>query len=124
MSAILRQILADPGLAERDCDPANWPESLRREYGDDNGKASAAAHREAVVHHLRTLRQTLDEFAPDVVLIWGDDQYENFREDVIPPFFIRAYDKAEVTPWEQLERFGLGTNVWGEPADTVFHFPV
>jgi len=26
----------------------------------------------------------LDEFAPDVVVVWGDDQYENFREEGHP----------------------------------------
>ena len=25
--------------------------------------------------------------------MWGDDQYENFREDIIPPYCISAYDK-------------------------------
>jgi hypothetical protein len=124
MTAILRQVLADPGLPEEDRDPANWPEPLRREYGNDNGKAAAAAHREALVRHLRRARQALDEFAPDGVVIWGDDQYENFKEDIIPPFCILAYDQAEVAPWDQLERFGLGSNVWGEEPDKVFRFAV
>ena len=32
------------------------------------------------------MREELDAFNPDIVLVWGDDQYENFREDVIPAF--------------------------------------
>lgn len=100
MTGILRQVLADPGLPERERDPANWPESLRREYGADQGKSAAAAHRAALVANLRRLRRTLDDFAPDLVVIWGDDQYENFKEDIIPAFCILAYDNAEVQPRE------------------------
>ena len=33
----------------------------------------------------------LDEFAPDLVIVFGDDQYENFHEDLIPPFAVLAY---------------------------------
>ena len=33
----------------------------------------------------RKVRAALDEFAPDFIVTWGDDQYENFREQIIPP---------------------------------------
>jgi hypothetical protein len=59
----------------------------------------------------------LDEFRPDVVIIWGDDQHENFTEDVIPPFCVLAYDQIEARPWQ---RPGAAPNVWNEPADTTF----
>jgi hypothetical protein len=124
MTGILRQVLADPGLPERDRDPANWPEALRREYGDDQGKAAAAAHREALLVNLRKVRQALDEFAPDLVVIWGDDQYENFKEDIIPPFCILAFDSVEAKPWARPSALGLGNNVWGESAETTFRFAV
>ena len=35
-------------------------------------------------------RAALDAFNPDFVLMWGDDQYENFREDIIPAYCISA----------------------------------
>src|SRR5919198_440599 len=124
MTGILRQVLADPGLPEHDRDPANWPQALRSEFGDDDGKSAAAAHREALVRNLRSVRQALDEFKPDVVLIWGDDQYENFKEDIIPPFCILAFDEVEVKPWARISRAGLGSNVWGEDADTTFRLRV
>jgi len=44
------------------------------------------------------------------VLIWGDDQYENFREDIIPPYCISAYDKFAFSPPVD--------NVWGESEKT------
>ena len=95
MAGILRTVLKDPGLPERYRDPASWPEAMRREYGDDGGTASAAAHRESLVNHFRHARKLLDDFQPDVVVIWGDDQHENFTEDVIPPFCVQAYDQVE-----------------------------
>ena len=33
-------------------------------------------------------------------MIWGDDQYENFKEDIIPPFCLMAYEAFEIKPWE------------------------
>lgn len=116
MAGILRGILQDPGLPEHLRDPANWPEPLRREYGDDGGKAAAAVHRAALVRYFRRARQLLDEFRPDVVIIWGDDQYENFKEDIIPPFCVLAYDEVEARPWQRAR----GPNVWGEGPDTTF----
>ena len=46
----------------------------------------------------------LDDFRPDVVVIWGDDQHENFTEDVIPPFCVLAYDQVEARPWQRARR--------------------
>ncbi|MGH7039446.1 MAG: hypothetical protein ACREE1_15050, partial [Stellaceae bacterium] len=84
MGRILKRVLADPALPERYRDPSGWPEPMRREYGNDEGLAAAGRHRAALVNGFRNARRLLDEFAPDLVVIWGDDQYENFREDVIP----------------------------------------
>jgi hypothetical protein len=120
MAGILRRVLQDPGLPERYRDPANWPEAMRREYGNDGGTASAAGHRESLLRHFRHARKILDDFRPEVVVIWGDDQHENFTEDIIPPFCVLAYDQIEARPWQ---RSGAPPNVWGEPADTTFRIP-
>jgi hypothetical protein len=115
MAGILRGILNDPGLPDTYRDPANWPEPLRREYGDDGGASAAAAHRARLVHHFRRARQVLDDFRPDVVIVWGDDQYENFKEDIIPPFCVLAYDEVEARPFQHAR----GPNIWGEGPDTT-----
>ena len=104
MAGILRRVLQDPGLPERYRDPGNWPEAMRREYGDDGGTASAAGHRESLLRHFRHARKILDEFRPDVVVIWGDDQHENFTDDIIPPFCVLAYDQIEARPWQRAGR--------------------
>jgi len=116
MARVLRSVLEDPGLPARCRDPKNWPAPMRDEYGTDGGAASAAAHREALVGHFRKLRTILDEFRPDVVIVWGDDQYENFKEDIIPPFCVLAYNEIEARHRAHDAR----SNVWGEGPDTVF----
>jgi hypothetical protein len=90
---------------------------MRREWDDDEGARAGAAHRAAIVAELRQARQALDEFAPDFLLVWGDDQYENFREDIVPPFCILAYDSVECQPWAEHSAVG---NVWNEPSDQTF----
>ena len=118
MGRILKRVLDDPALPEKYRSPAGWPAPMREEYGDDHGLAAARRHREALLAGFRNARRVLDEFNPDLVVIWGDDQYENFREDVIPPFCLLAYDKMAPKPWE----YYRGPNVWGEPNDKTFEY--
>lgn len=70
--------------------PDGWPEGMRQEWGDDEGTTSAAAHRAALVGWMDRTRAALDAFRPDFVLLWGDDQYENFHEDIVPPYCVAA----------------------------------
>jgi hypothetical protein len=116
MAHILRRVLKDPDLPERYRTPEGWPPPMRRDWGTDEGLAAARQHRQALIKGFRQARRQLDAFGPDLVLIWGDDQYENFREDVIPPFCVMAYDSIEHRPWTE-ER---SPNVWDEPKDTTF----
>jgi hypothetical protein len=100
MRGILKRVLQDPGLPEQYRRPEGWPEPMRQEYGSDEGLGAARRHREALVAQFRKARQLLHDFAPDVVVIWGDDQYKNFKEDIVPPFCVLAYESFETRPWE------------------------
>ena len=82
---------------------------MRAEWGNDEGTSSAARHRATLVGWLGRTRAALDAFKPDFVLIWGDDQYENFKEDVVPPYCISAYDRFKFA--------SPPGNVWGERQD-------
>ena len=115
MADTLTRVLEDPGLDPTLKDPGAWPAALRNEYLEDRGLAAAIRHRERAVAGFRRVREAIDEFAPDAIVIWGDDQYENFREDVIPPYSVLAYDRVVSYPFQKLQRFG--PNVWGEPED-------
>ena len=101
--------------------PENWPAPMRAEWGDDAGYASALHHRERLAAGFRRVRAELDAFNPDVVLVWGDDQYENFREDIIPAFCILAYDGFECYPFAAPDG-GTRPNVWDEPAGQAFRY--
>ena len=64
------------------------------ELGNDGGKSSARRYGARMADDFRAIRKALDDFNPDLVLIWGDDQYENFREDIIPAFCVLGLRRA------------------------------
>ncbi len=103
----------------------NWPKGMQEEYGPDgrDGLAAAAAHRQRLVEGFRRVREEIEAFNPDFVLIWGDDQYENFHEDLVPPFSIYICPQFETQPYTKRRFRPDGTeafNVWGEDIDHVF----
>lgn len=128
MAAILKGRMEDPDVPAEAKDPANWPQLMQEEWGDDEGTAGGARHREDMLRGIRKARAALDEFKPDIVVIWGDDQYENFKETIIPPFCVHAYEDMTLKPWahatesamfDDEDEWGGGhSNVWGEPNDT------
>jgi Catalytic LigB subunit of aromatic ring-opening dioxygenase len=118
MAGLLRWTLADPDIPAVAKDPAGWPEAMQQEWADDQGRAAAAAHRAALVADLARVRTALDAFRPDLVVVWGDDQYENFREEVVPPFCVLAYGDLEVPAFGYLNDRG-NPNAWGLPDDTT-----
>ncbi len=117
----LTRILKSDTLPADLKNPANWPEPMRIEYGEDEGLASSRIHRQRLVDGFRRQRAELDAFNPDFVVIWGDDQYENFKEDIIPPFCVLAYDDIECQPMKNRDG-SPKDNVWGEAADTTFNY--
>jgi hypothetical protein len=119
MGGLLRWTLTDPDIPAGRKDPADWPPLMRQEWGEDQGVGAAAAHRAELREGLARCRKELDEFAPDYLVVWGDDQYENFREEVVPPFCVLAYGDTEVEPFELMNKRG-SPNAWGRPDDMTF----
>jgi hypothetical protein len=115
MAFILKRMLQNPKLPAALRDPANWPQAMRAEWGHDEGVSSAARHRQRLVAAMMKTRAALDVFKPDFVVIWGDDQYENFKEDVIPPYCVNAYDSFKITVPQG--------NVWNEPGGELRELP-
>ena len=107
--------LGRPGVPEEMQDPANWPEPLRAEWGDDEG----LRHHSRLVAGFRKTREALDAFNPDVIIIWGDDQYENFHDDVVPPFCVYAEDEYEITPFNQRNHLNTTRNIYDADPDWV-----
>ena len=117
MAGLLDRTLNSDQVPEEMKDPARWPEPMRKEWADP--LAAAKEHRSRLVNGFRKCREALDAFDPDFVLIWGDDQYENFREDGVPSFCVFAVDSIESRPYARAGR--PSENVWGEPADHLVH---
>ena len=116
MTGRIKMLMADPLLPENLRTPEKWHPTMRAQWSTDEGAAHSDAHRNDLIHHFRKARAELDAFRPDFVLLWGDDQYENYREDCVPPFSILAYDSVEVQPWKGHR----GENWWDEPKDKTF----
>ncbi|ODU07603.1 MAG: extradiol ring-cleavage dioxygenase [Pseudonocardia sp. SCN 72-86] len=119
MAGLLRWTLTDPDIPDAAKDPASWPALMQKEWGDDGGVAAAGHHRAELRDGLARCRAALDDFGPDLVLVWGDDQYENFREEIVPPFCVLAYGDTEVEPFELMTNRG-SPNAWGRPDHMTF----
>jgi len=118
---LVRTLRQDKRVPEAMKDPNNWPAAMRQEYGDDQGLQSARRHRQRLVNGFRKIRAEIEAFQPDFILLWGDDQYENFREDIIPPFCVMAYDQMDCHPF-RLKDGSPRPNVWGEPPEQTFRY--
>ncbi|HEY7061780.1 MAG TPA: extradiol ring-cleavage dioxygenase [Chloroflexota bacterium] len=121
MAAFLRRTLESPRVPAERKRVESWPAAMQAEWGTDESTAAAARHRARLVDGFRRVRREIEAFAPDFILIWGDDQYENFREEIIPPFCVYVMDTLPCRPLKGIERWAKTTqNYWGEAPDTVF----
>jgi len=123
MADILRRHLVSERVPADRKDPRNWPARMLEEFGPhgENALAMAAQERERVIGAYRQVRREIDAFKPDVVLIWGDDQYENFHEDLVPAFCVYAGAEYQTQPFLRTGwAMGQPDNVWGEPRDKTF----
>ena len=118
MAGILHSTLRSARVPEAFKDPSSWPVAMRQEWEENRDAGAAREHRRRHREALAAVRAALDDFAPDFIVVWGDDQYENFREDGVPPFCVFALDEVQCRP-HQPRGFFDGTNVWGEPTDAV-----
>src|SRR5260370_775933 len=101
LTSVFKRTLTAPNVEPRYKDPANWPAELIAELGNDDGLSAANRCGERFGNDFRAIRKILDDFNPDLVLVWGDDQYENFQEDIVPAFCLLGYDPdVEIKPWQ------------------------
>ena len=118
LAFILKNALKQDAVPAHWKSPENWPEAMQREWSDL--EAAEASHRARLIEGFRRVRAALDEFKPDVVLVWGDDQYENFRETVVPAFCVYAFDEQPTVPFHP--RGDEVPNIWGESPE--FTMPI
>jgi 3-O-methylgallate 3,4-dioxygenase len=86
--------------------PDKWPELPTRIKGPFHPKPGIEAELtpEAMKAHagrcdaaIRSLREKLAQWAPDTVVIMGDDQHENILDDNMPPFTIFIAEEVDAT---------------------------
>ena len=120
MAGILKFFLEDDSIPSEERDPANWTPEMQAEWSDDAGETAAKEHRSRLLFGFDRCREVLDAFRPDAVVMWGDDQYENFKEDLIPPYAVLALPDRTIRPWATADTSSAmkdRINVWDEPRD-------
>lgn len=95
------------------------PGQLLEELGQDNGLSQDISDQKRVVESFQVLHDRLHEFDPDVLMIIGDDQAENFKQDNLPPFCIYTGSEVDGYPFQ---RQAARTNLWGLAPETRFAF--
>ena len=104
-------------------DPKRWPKPMQDEWDNDQGTAFAARHRAEYFSGLAEVRKALDAFAPDAVVIFGDDQYECFREDLVPAYCVFVMKEFVAKPYARARGIGGGSpNIWNDPPDAAFRY--
>jgi hypothetical protein len=101
-------------------DRSKWPREMLEEWSDDEGAAAAREHEQRLVAGYRELRERIDAFRPDLVVIWGDDQYENFRGECVPAFCVYLFDEITCRPYGGGRRpFQSTDSAYGMPLDAT-----
>ena len=120
LSRRIKICLSDAALPEHLRSIDNWPRPMREQWSIDEGMSHSNGHRAEMIEGFRMARRALDEFQPDFCVIWGDDQFENYRDDCVPAFSVLAYDAAEFRPWLHNQR---GINCWNEAREKTYTVP-
>jgi len=122
MNRFLMDTLRSKRVPDEAKDPRNWPAQMQQEWGNDQGATFAKQHRQQFAEGVRKLRAAIDDFRPEVVVIFGDDQYENFREDLIASFAVYIMPEFETLPFGSDLGREPKPNIWGEPLDKRFTY--
>ena len=71
------------------------PAQLLEELGQDNGLSQDRHDHEKIMESFQIMHDKLHEWNPDVVMIIGDDQAENFLQDNLPPFCLYTGEEVD-----------------------------
>ena len=112
-----------------------WPEIRRRIYGGvpnyeappkmveelgvDNGASRDKVNQQKIVDAFAVLREKLTAWKPDLVIVVGDDQVENFKRENLPTFCLYTGNEVDGYPFH---RPGGKINIWNEPQDKKYSF--
>jgi hypothetical protein len=97
-------------------DPTNWPRQMQEEWGDDQGVTTGKVAQEHEIDQFRKVRAALDEFNPDLIVIFYRDLAESFKNFAKPQYWIHGHDKVDL---KLFQIFGNRENYWEEDPDRV-----
>jgi catalytic LigB subunit of aromatic ring-opening dioxygenase len=95
------------------------PAELVAELGEDQGLGEDRRNQARIVEAFRVLHDRLHAWAPDVLMVIGDDQAENFQADNLPVFSL--YTGTEVAG-HPFHRPMAHVNLWNGAPETEFTF--
>ena len=95
------------------------PAQLLEELGQDNGLSQDQRDHKRVIESFQVLHDRLHEWNPDVLMIIGDDQAENFLQDNLPPFCLYTGATVDGYPFQ---RPAARVNLWNAEPETKFTF--
>ncbi len=93
----------------------NYPELLTRVKPDIDSELTPEVYRErydAIQSGLRGLREIIQEQSPDVLVVIGDDQLEQFQHNLMPMFCVYWGDSLRVGG---SSGHGHGSQTWNAP---------
>ena len=95
------------------------PPSMVKELADDEGLAHDKKNQKRIVDAFAILSEKLPAWKPDVVMVVGDDQAENFKRDNLPTFCLYTGNEVDAYPLHR----GMGkVNIWNAPQDTKYSY--
>ena len=95
------------------------PPDMVAELGQDDGLSADRQNQARIVNAFRVLHDRLHAWAPEVLIVIGDDQAENFLADNLPIFALFTGTEVEGYPFHR----GMGhVNLWGANPETKFTF--
>ena len=115
---LLRMVSSSHLIPDQMKNSAVWPQAMQDQLA--NEQEAAREHQARHQAAFAEVRHAIDDFQPDAVIIFGDDQYENFKEDIIPPFNMYCMDNFPTAPFDFLKG---APNIWDAPADHSFNVP-
>ena len=114
------------GAGYGSCSNYEKPAQLVKELGDDNGLSQDISDQKKVVESFQVMRDRLHQWNPDVLLVIGDDQAENFLQDNLPPFCLYTGAQVDGYPFQRpaaRTTCGTPTRKPGSPSSAPGSFP-
>ena len=107
----------------------NFPDLVKARAGqhleDQLGPEQAEERFQACQRSIASLGETIDRVAPDVAIMFGDDQHEAFLDDNMPAISVYWGDTIDNAPHKPTERtmaLGISASAWGsQPPERLTH---